>query len=334
MKGKFTLMCACVATLLSISSFCHATVWRINNTAGATANFTQLNDAMASPLVLPGDTIYLEGSSTNYASATLTKKLVIIGPGYLLSGTNGNPGLQANTNTATIQINIDSTGSGSKIMGITVNASIDSPVDDFTFERCDLSIIQWRTYVTGQMIQNLRVNKCLLGTFRFTTYQLENTEITNCIFQSGITFNTGRNSLIRNCSFQNITINITNTYFSNNIISGVNFTHTSCTLKNNLSTGNNLPAGSGNLNNVPSSSLFVGTGSTDGRHMLPATSPARNAGETINGITPHCGPFGTDDPYRLSGIPPIPAIYELTVPVSVPNTSSSMNIIISTRSNN
>lgn len=334
MKGKFTLMCSCATALVIISSTVQAKVWRVNNTTGAMANFTQLTDAIASSSVSNGDTIYLEGSSNNYAAATLTKKLVIIGPGYLLSGNNGNPGLQANTNTATITLNIDTTGSGSKLMGLTTSVNIDGSVDDLIIERCDVNINQWRAYQTGQLIQNLRVNKCLVGTFRFTTYPLENMEITNCIFQTGFTFNTGVNSLIRNCSFQNISVNITNTYFSNNIISGVNFTHNNCTIKNCISNATNLPAGNGNQTGVASSAVFIGGTSTDGRYMLPAVSSARNAGETINGITPHCGPFGTDDPYRLSGIPPIPTIYELTVPISVPNTSSTMTITISTRSNN
>lgn len=334
MKGKFTLMCSCATALVLISFAAQAKVWRVNNTTGAMANFTQLTDAIASSQVLDGDTIYLEGSSTNYTAATLTKKLVIIGPGYLLSGNSGNPGLQANTNTATITLNIDTTGSGSRIMGITLNANIDGSVDEFTIERCDVNFNQWRTYQTGQLIQNLRVNKCLVGGFRFTTYQLENTEVTNCIFQTGFTFNTGRNSLMRNCAFQNISVNITNTYMANNIFSGVNFNPTNCTIKYCISNANNLPAGNGNQINIAGSAVFVGGSSMDARFQLPAVSPARNAGEPINGVTPHCGPFGTDDPYRISGIPPIPTIYELTVPVSVPNTSSTMTITISTRSNN
>ncbi|WP_315820967.1 hypothetical protein [Paraflavitalea speifideaquila] len=51
-------------------------------------------------------------------------------------------------------------------------------------------------------------------------------------------------------------------------------------------------------------------------------------------MTPDCGAFGGNDPYKLSGIPAIPSIYLLTVPASIPSGSSSMNVTFSTRNNN
>ncbi len=54
---------------------------------------------------------------------------------------------------------------------------------------------------------------------------------------------------------------------------------------------------------MPLNSIVVGLSgnSTDGQFQLKAGSPALGAGETVSGITPDCGPFGTSDPYRLSG---------------------------------
>lgn len=68
---------------------------------------------------------------------------------------------------------------------------------------------------------------------------------------------------------------------------------------------------------------------------LKAGSPALAAGLTVGTVvTPDCGAFGATDPYKLSGIPNIPSIYTLTVPVSIPAGTNSMNVTISTRNNN
>jgi hypothetical protein len=107
-------------------------------------------------------------------------------------------------------------------------------------------------------------------------------------------------------------------------------------VKYNVSNQNNLPDPVVNNNKVNQNAalFFVGGTSADAQYQLGATSPALAAGEPINGVTPDAGAFGTADPYRLSGIPPIPAIYSLTVPASVPATATSMTITFSTRSNN
>ena len=162
----------------------------------------------------------------------------------------------------------------------------------------------------------------------------ENLEFTNNIIYTQCVLNSLSNTkvLFRNISV-NIVATITNAYISNNIFTGtVNFVN--CTVKYNVATTNVLPPGDNNKNSVPVANIFLNTGSTDGAYRLVAGSPAVSAGEPINGVTPDCGAFGTADPYRLSGIPSIPTIYALTVPASVPSSATSMNITISTRSNN
>lgn len=320
-----------MAALLLTTSLAQAKIWRVNNNFGVRADFAQLNEAANNVEVQPGDTIYLESSATTYSGFNLYKKLVIIGPGYFLSGTSGNAGLQANPYPATITLYIDSLASGSVFMGLELIANLHGGVDDIRFERCYLSIGQW---TPGRIMSNLVINKCFVHSHRLTTYQTENLEVTNNIFEASVSYMAGMNSLYRNNTFFNANFTISNAYIANNILVGGNFTPTSCTIKYNISSGNIFPAGNGNVNGVPVSSLFVGGSSRDGRHMLIATSPARGAGEPIDGITPDCGAYGTPDPYRLSGIPPIPTIYELVVPASVPSTSSTLPVTVSTRSNN
>ncbi|RZM03767.1 MAG: hypothetical protein EOO88_56335 [Pedobacter sp.] len=141
------------------------------------------------------------------------------------------------------------------------------------------------------------------------------------------------NCLLRNNGISNINLNISNSYVSNNIFLNSNLSAVNSTVKYNIATNNILPAGNNNQNNVPASSLFFTGGSTDASWQIKPGSPASGAGEPLGGITPDIGAFGTATPYRLSGIPPIPTIYELTVPASVPTTATTMSITLSTRSN-
>lgn len=332
MKGKSTLRCVCITALLSITSLAQAKIWRVNNNAGTSADFSQLDAACNSALVLAGDTIYIEPSATAYLGFNLFKKLVMFGPGFLLSGTNGNSGLQVNPNTVTATIYIDSLASGSVFMGLSLTTYLHGGTDNIRFERCFLSLNQW---TPGKVMSNIAINKCMMSGFNVASYPTENLQVTNCIFEAiGFSHTVGSNILVRNNTFYNTGVYLSNAYISNNIFYNSGLTQTSSTVKNNISTTNVLPAGNGNINSVPAASLFVVGASKDGKFMLATASPAKGIGETINGITPDCGAFGTPDPYRLSGIPPIPSIYELTVPTSVPSTSSSMNITVSTRSNN
>lgn len=332
MKSKFTFRCACMAALLLTTSLVQAKVWRVNNNFGVVADFAQLSELMSASRVSPGDTAYLEASATSYNGFNFTKKLVVIGPGYFLSGTDGNPGLQSNPNAATITLYVDSTASGSVFVGLNLTANMDGATDNIRIERCRLSFGQWKQ---GQVMLNLRINKCYIYSHRFATYPTENMEVTNCIFDAAVNYTGGNNSLYRNNIFNNVSCTINNAYLSNNIFYGISdLTATSCTVRYNIATRNTLPAGNNNQNNVAAASIFAGGNSADGKFRLAAASPATGAGEPINGVTPDCGVFGTPDPYKLSGIPPIPSIYELTVPVSVPSTATSMTITVSTRSNN
>jgi hypothetical protein len=65
------------------------------------------------------------------------------------------------------------------------------------------------------------------------------------------------------------------------------------------------------------STVFIGTGSTDGKWQLKDNSPAKGAGTEGTDI----GPFGGPKPYILSGIPNIPRIYFFDSPTSVTGTT-------------
>ncbi len=79
------------------------------------------------------------------------------------------------------------------------------------------------------------------------------------------------------------------------------------------------------INYTSMSAVFTQTGSTDGKYQLKAGSPA--IGYAYGGGD--CGPFGGASPYVLSGMPNIPAIYELLVPGAG---GSNLNITIKAKS--
>lgn len=323
-----------MAVAIGIVNSVNAKIWRVNNTIGSGANFTQVTDAAASSSVAAGDTLYVEGSPDTYYSLDLKKRLVIIGPGYFLSGNRSNTGLQYNGYPVDITVFIDSTASGTVIMGLSGTIYLYPSTDNVTLSRNKSNIYNYGVKA-GAKVSNLKVtqNYCALG---LSALSLENAEITSNIIISGCQLASTENT---NCLFRNNVIDIYNPsitgfYVSNNIFLSVSATFVNCTIKYNLSNANNLPAGNNNKNSVVMTTVFTGTGSIDGAYQLLANSPATGAGEPINGITPDCGAFGTADPYRLSGIPPIPTIYQLSVPASVPSSATTMTVTLSTRSNN
>lgn len=309
-----------------------AKVWRVNNNASVAADFKELSTAIASSTVAAGDTIYVEGTATTYLSVNLTKRLVVIGSGYLLSGAGSNPGLQAIPySTKFTNFVFDSLASGSTVIGVSTIFYLNSNVDDITITRSE-GYIGPNQFFPNSKVTNLVINKCF-STISLASMVLENCKITNCIFSGTVDITKANNALVRNNVFATSAI-LTSSYVANNIFLGT-LTATSCVIKYNIAnTPNLLPAGNNNQNGIPLTSIISNVGSNDGKYQLIPGSPAIGAGEPVNGVTPDAGAFGTADPYRLSGIPPIPTIYALTVPLNVPASATTMNITFSTRSNN
>ncbi|MBS1774663.1 MAG: hypothetical protein JSS64_00090 [Bacteroidetes bacterium] len=346
-KKLFTLMTWALALLFSNV---HAAVWRINNNAGVNANFTNPSSAISSNLVHNGDTLYIEGSATNYGSITLNKRLVIIGTGYFLSGSNNNSGLQANPNNAVIgDISLDSLGTGSVIEGLqfnniynTYNAQF---ADSMVITRCYLSSIGNYYPASGTVANKWKVNKCYIA----NSVDLGGATSVNWDFRNNIvggTINLSASldtaNIIRNNVFRS-SVNIYNAYVINNtFVYFASITLTNSVVKNNIASGQ--PSGfstyqgtNGNSWNYTEAQIFKGLSgnSYDVQWQLATGSPAIAAGLTIGSVvTPDCGAFGGPDPYVLSGIPPIPTIYSLTVPASIPSGTPSMNITFSSQNNN
>lgn len=343
--------------LVVLSVQTQAKIWRINNNVGIAADFTTFTAAVQASTVANGDTLYVEASANEYTtnSITINKRLVIIGMGYFLNpdDTNNpaNTGLQASNYGSPLQyISFGEGSAGSKVLGMSltyvyINSST-VPIN-ILFERCLF-------YSNGLIFDNsthngVTVRKCF---FLSTGISATSGSVTNFVCENNIFYGywggvnmpalTGSTNVFRNNSIKDAATGSTlvNCYVANNIFGTFN-THsfTNCTVKNNFFSANQTLSGTASNNqvNVNMADVYVGgtTGSQDSRTMLKSGSPAIAAGVTVGSVTtPDCGAFGATDPYRLSGIPNIPTIYSLTVPVSIPSGSPTMNITFSTRNNN
>jgi len=350
---KFFLLS--VAAIL-ICSMSHATIRRVGYFGPAVSGVDYSTFQLAHNAATTGDTIMMHPGSS-FGSATMTKQLVVIGPGYFLSQ---NVGLQANplgmdsTSAQPITIS-NASANGSSFLGCTfTNNSISitgTGVSNISFIRC------WFNGVSGnpslkfsQNINSFVFQQCA---FKGDIIQPENSTsvatnmaFLNCLIYSipNTSFNfpfyfysaLPHSGLIQNCVFnqgQNTTmlINLNGSWQVTNTISNANaFTGAGITYQNCIGTSTQFPAGNGNLQNQSWANIFTLTGSTDAQYTLKAGSPAIGAG--IGGT--NCGIFGGSTPYKLSGIPSVPTLYSISSPQGNTPTLNTVQINISTRSNN
>jgi len=326
-----------------------AKIWRVNNNAGVSADFTDLPAAITGASA--GDTIELESSATAYSTGVITKRLVIIGTGYFLSGTTVNPNTQWNTNPSTVSVIECPFGSaGSVIEGLVISGEILLGDSDITVQRNLMSTgILELCFSHNSNADTIRQNYIDEITNNGTTFTASGLLIYNNIILSSITFNGAAinniNGFIINNDVGSTTngaanFNVANFTLQNNILFSPSFgtTLNSNVYFNNISNNAVIPAGNGNVNSVANftTAVYVDWGfgpgfSTDGAFVLASSSPAIGAG-ALNGSTVDCGAFGGPAPYILSGMPAIPSIYSLTAPTQVLVGTASINVSISSAS--
>ncbi|MBS4012987.1 MAG: hypothetical protein KGZ97_04395 [Bacteroidetes bacterium] len=322
---NFSTFISFTAIMLLFALSTQAKVWRVNNRAGVSADFTALSAAISSPLVNQGDTIYLEASSGSHGTITLNKMLTIIGPGFYLAE---NPETQADLNSALIDILYINNGSqGSVIKGCTM-ARVDINTSNILFQ----GNLVWQNTTSsnyamllGANISNVIIrNNYIRQTY--TTYGSEairawQTGTNNIIIQNNfieitsttsgryaLYFTSGFSGIIENNILYGVT-HVNNAEFHNNIITFGAFSCTNCNVTHNIGNSTQFGTINGNQQNVSPSTIFLGaTGnSTDGQWRLRPGSPAIGTG--VGGTD--VGMFGGATPYKLSGLPNIPAIYEI-----------------------
>lgn len=337
LPALITVLCLCTFQTV------FANVFRINNTLVTDKTrkiYSSLQEAHDDGSnVGAGDTLLVEGTNIEYGTLTCTKRLVIIGTGYLLLQNGQN---QANTLSSIVQIINFNTGSqGSIITGLLFSSRSTGyepriSTDNIKIIRCYLtngisitSSIN-NLAVIGNYLQNLSINS--------TGYSVGGLILRNNIITSNISIEDYSTAPRRFTAVEhNIflgNVRLTTNSFRSNII--VNRTATvdvtSGGIQNNLFSNTQLPATNGNQM-YDETALFVGlsgaANSPDGQYRLKTNSPYLTAG--YNGAQP--GIFGGNEPYVLSGIPAIPTIYDLQGDV-IGSQQNGLNIIVKARTNN
>ena len=325
---KNQLLLAIVLSIFTALSV-NATVWRINNITGISCNFATPALAVASASVLAGDTLHIEPSTVSYGDVTLTKKLTIIGVGYFLSE---NPQTQASPTPSTLGIiNFNAGSQYSKITGLTTgNININTPYITITRNNIkgvvnlgvgitDLSLD--KNYI--QLDVNGNTLYCGSNVNRITIMNnyIQNNNATSGLAYYAVNFQAGFNGIMKNNIIKGNMV-LFNTTLTNNIMIVGTVAMTSCISTNNIGVGTQFGTTNSNQQNVPQANIFVGLpNSTDGQWQLKSTSPAKAAGTEGE----DCGIYGGCNPYILSGIPNIPAIYYIK-PLRINNTTHILNI--------
>jgi hypothetical protein len=361
--------------IVGISFFCqqaHGTIWRVNNKSnyngsnlygdnfGGSASypvFAQINQAVAYGIVNSGDTLHVEGSTTIYDFSTVTKKLVIIGTGYLITD---NPNTSSTTLETKLSRIVFSTGSdGSQLIGVSLisagniaDAIVYVNVNGVVVKRCRIDIgVEFGSglvdiYILQNYFSNTSVSNALLT--NGNVFFVPPTEITfnNNICRKTLAWGTPLTNPttfwpILQCNNNvfdgpdNLTtpnVAFSTGEFKNNILMPVNakvnisasagaISYNIGTLSTQFGTSNN------NLVVAAITSLFVTSTSTDGAYQIAAGSPANNSGSdgTDRGAF---GGAAVINRYTLSGLAAIPVIYKITTSAV---TSSSLPVTISAR---
>lgn len=300
---------------LFFSSLAMAGILRVNNNPGVDADYTSAQ--AAHDAAFDGDTIYVEGSTISYGNLTASKKVYLIGPGYFLPQ---NPQTQANPSSAPFNTITFNAGSAGSFM---------TGLDAGYVNIYENNLVIKRNYIHGSyglvinanqsnilIVQNYMLSNSSYGTVDLaggcSNIIISNNYIENTYSTSPcIDMNVSASAVITNNVLKNTT-NLNNATFNNNIIISGTYNAANTSAENNLCNATQIPAGMGNQQNVTMANVFVGTGSTDGQWKLKAGSPALAAG--LNGED--CGMFGGNDPYVLSGVPAIPAIFYFSAPSS------------------
>lgn len=323
------------------SSF--ATVYVVNNYGPG--DFDDVSTAIDGAAA--GDTLYIIGSPINYGSITLTKRLTLIGPGYFL---DQNPNSYANKLRAQIQyIYIDSddmtnperdlnTGAaGSTLIGLdNYSYPIYVRANNVTIDRCR------SYYIIGEGNTVSTPSNLLLSRSFISSYvsNISGSTIKNSIIQGSSGLDNVTNTLVTHCDIYYVyTAETSGCIFTNCKFYSTyilqfqdpnNVRH--CIFTNGDPSGDpDYNVGTNNIFSVTDAAYYISPApeAEDAQFQLSATSPGIGAGE--GGVD--VGPFGGTTPYILSGLPPIPVVYEITAPTSV-NAPDGLPVTIKVRAQN
>ena len=329
-------------TLLAI--VCQARVIRVNSVptfATSCADcYTSLPSAISA--ALDNDTIHLEPADANYGDATINKRLVIIGAGYLLGPNPSNPDLQANTQSSRVNLLTlnSNTSQGTVLMGLHFanqfgglsisNTSNIRVLRNFFDDGLDIDFPSGGTGVSDILVaENLISGSVTHSQF---AQVVTNLTIRNNIIATNLSFAEDADvitnlSVLNNTFLYNGNHSLKNAEVAFNVFYQGNITGANNTIHDNISaialTGGDASNQVVNMGNVYNLTL----GTDDSKYDILPSSPFDEDEDDARGA------FSGISPYRLSGIPNIPTIYTLQSTLNtVPG--GSVEVTLSTRTNN
>lgn len=282
----------------------NAKILRVSNVSGSSAPYSSIE--AAHDAANSGDTIMVDASSTRYTEMSngnidLTKRLVILGPGYWLvkDGVMQEGASTASVGKFTIKVE------GTVIKGMTLN-SLNIQASKAVINRCHIggisiaksasNVVLSQNFITGQPDANK-------GSFHQVTNNIFSYSVTSSLSilssfdQSYIAYNT----------FQSAVTNIdaTNSTIEHNIWSTFNDKGSGNSLNDNYVT---------TVINTQANNDFIDKDYYDGIE-IPVD------------VRSQYGAFAGNSPYVLAGVPSGPVIQDLIVPTTV-EMGSKMNVTV------
>lgn len=319
-----------------------AGIWRVNN-SDASADFQSIQSAIDDATqVSDGDTLFVEGSATAYSGFTCSRLLYIIGPGFRLAE-NPRTGNHASYAVIVGWASFEAGSQGSVFSGFAFDSGsaayeVDIETDNITVMRCYLTrgfgIVG--TVNNPIIVQNFILDGISIGSSGWGFQgMIFNNNIVDGDLNVSTSISTPRTFASVNNNFFLEDVVVTTATFRNNIWDpiGVNASVNinSGIVENNLFFNSQLGTENGNMGFTDNTTVFGDrTGrSFDEQWALADDSTFKNSG--TDGTDP--GPFGGSNPYILSGVPPLPVIYEINTS-GFGNQENGLPVEIKVRSSN
>lgn len=335
-----------VVLLLGVGK-AEAAMYTVHNIAGFDADFYSIQDAINGASA--GDTIYLHGSPLNFGAAAIDKPLCIFASGFFLNANDTTLVKKYAATVTTLDFNVGS--SGTVVYGLTVAKDVDIKVDDIKLMRCHIFSGEQVLVDIKNNVSNILVAQCIIhlqsntssSSYRCISLTGNNNliQIVNNLIIRGNSDNGSYDYAIYSPSnsFARITNNVIvgswethSGYINNNIHASGDFSGQYNSLFSNISHSTWFGTNQGNLANVSMSSVFLQglSGQTydmGGYWELAGASVAIGAGQGGS----DCGVFSGNLSWKRSGLAPIPAIFDASIPSSG-SATSGMDIILNIKS--
>ncbi len=311
MKQTFYYAIA-LTVMMAVGINCHAASWRVNSNTTRGAQFANINAAMSSADVQDGDTLYLDPGCNLTAQQNVTKRVTIIGPGYLHSTF---PYAEAKI-SGTLYLRSE----GIKVQGTVMDGTTNIAANNVVIERCHTKTISYYgSNCQNAVIRQCRINGSVYGNGETSTatafWTIENCQIWSAVTGTNGTVRAFYSPIIRNNAIVNsfngnggyAIADVNNGEISNNYIKHVKKNllfnkMTACSIFNNVLTCDETYGASyPNNKYLDNSDEHAAFTCADNDNWFRPCENSPLLGYASDGGD--CGPFGGAYPYVISGLP-------------------------------